>query len=117
MATNTTKKKFSFWKGLLWIIAILAILNMITEGKSTDFITGIFNPSDSSSNTVQTDAPTQPTINRLPSVPDTMREHVYLTSRGYGACTGFTGNVKFYVIFVSDPEAAWTEDRIAQTKQ
>ena len=47
MATNTTKKKFSFWKGLLWIIAILAILNMITEGKSTDFITGIFNPSDS----------------------------------------------------------------------
>ena len=117
MATNTTKKKFSFWKGLLWIIAILAVLNMITEGKSTDFITGIFNPSDSSSNTVQTDAPTQPTINRLPSVPDTMREHVYLTSRGYGACTGFTGNVKFYVVFVSDPEAAWTEDRITQTKQ
>ena len=116
MGTNTKQKKFGFLKGLLWIIAILAVLNMITEGKSTDFLVGLLNGSGSSDNTVQTNAPTQPTEDRLPSVPEALREHVYLQSRGRGSCAAFSGKVTVLVVFVNDPSARWAEDEIAENK-
>ena len=117
MGTNTKKKKFGFWKGLLLIIAVLAFLNMVTDGASTDFLTSLFKGPDSSISTTPTEAPTQPTEDRLPSVPEALRNHVYLQCRGKGACAGFTGDVKMLVIFVSDPEVSWTEERINNARQ
>ena len=117
MGTNAKQKKFGFWKGLMLIAVILVALNAITDGASTDFLSSLFKSSDPSADTIQTEAPIQPTEDRLPSVPEALRNHVYLQSRDQGACASFTGDVKLLVIFVSDPESVWTEARIGQTKQ
>ena len=59
---------------------------------------------------------TTPAVDWLPSVPSELRSHVYLNSRGWGYCETLTGNVVITVIFVSDPEAGWSDGEIENAK-
>lgn len=123
MDTNTKQKKPGFFKTVIWALVIFGALHLVTDGKSTDTILGFFGKEDTSqtepAGSTKPSAPTPTTqdTNRLPSVPEELQNHVYLASRGYGACAGFTGKVKLMVIFVSDPEVSWTEDKIGQSRQ
>ncbi len=53
---------------------------------------------------------------RLPSVPDGMRDHVYLNMRDWGYCEKLTGNVIITFLFVNDPEATWSDAQISTMK-
>lgn len=123
MATNTKRKKSGFLKFLLWSLLLLIGLHLMTEGESTEAILGFLKGEDASqtepsgTETGSTQMPATQDADRLPSVPEELYAHVYLASRGRGACAGFTGDVKMMVIFVSDPESSWTEEQIGQTKQ
>ena len=59
---------------------------------------------------------TPPQIDRLPSVPAELRQHVYLNARDWGYCEKLTGNVAITAIFVSDPEASWSDAQINTVK-
>ncbi len=52
----------------------------------------------------------------LPSVPDSLRDHVYLNMRVWGHCEKMTGNVVATVIFVNDPTAVWTDAQISAVR-
>ncbi|MBQ2785650.1 MAG: PDZ domain-containing protein [Oscillospiraceae bacterium] len=231
MSNTSTKKKFSFWKLLLWIFAILFVLNAVTDGEFTDQLSSLFEDhgsyepdneqrpgylgisitekegitggyisevkpgapgadagllpgdiivtignipinsyddvvaeistfcaSDSTVFTVlrnnqyvtleiyfgvkppedpiepqgtvpQQTVPagtgpsgtmppvtTPPAVDWLSSVPAELRSHVYLDSRGKGYCETLTGNVVVTVIFVSDPDAGWSDGEIENAK-
>ena len=60
--------------------------------------------------------PADPSVDLLPSVPAELRNHVYLNARGKGYCETLTGNVVITVIFVSDPEADWSDGEIENAK-
>jgi len=57
---------------------------------------------------------TQPDVDRLPSIPEALRNHVYLDARGTGSCARFTGDVVLYVVFVNDSKNNWTKDEVTQ---
>ncbi len=52
----------------------------------------------------------------LSSLPEALRNHVYLNMRNWGYCEKLTGNAVITFLFVSDPEAAWTNDAIDAVK-
>ena len=140
--TNSSAKKGSPLKIILWAVLIFVGLQIFTDGEfgedladfwediclsfsdtnpgeysepSTAPSYGTSVPSSSSSVTAPSTSATQPPEdNRLPSVPEDLKKHVYLDARGNGACDGFTGNVALYVIFVNDPQCSWPEWEIAE---
>lgn len=60
--------------------------------------------------------PADPSVDLLPSVPAELRNHVYLNARGWGYCEKLTGNVVATVLFVSDPDAGWSDGEIENAK-
>ena len=101
---GTRVKKPGFWKGVLLTLAILALIRFATDKNDTQY-----NAAEPAPATVQ------PVY--LPSVPESLQNNVFLQGRGQGACDSLTGDVTMLVIFVDDPEAAWTQEQIAQEKQ
>ena len=61
-------------------------------------------------------ATTPPDVDWLSSVPSELRGNVYLNSRGKGYCETMTGKVVATVLFVSDPDAGWSEGEIENAK-
>lgn len=49
------------------------------------------------------------TNRRLPSIPEEMWEHVYLSGRDMGTCLKFCGRAAFLCVFVTDDESTWTD--------
>ncbi len=142
MSNTSTKKKFSFGKLLIWAIVIFVALHIFTDGESTDSLMELFHPDEPGytitdptydkkpQNTLPqqsvstpsvsvppaTTLPAAPQPDRLPSVPEELRDHVYLAYRGKGYCEKLTGKVVVTVIFVSDPEGTWSETEINESK-
>lgn len=140
MANTSQKKKSGFGKLLLWVVILFVALHIFTDGEFTDDLLEIFDkdepsytvsdptinkiPTNTTGNiptnttgsipTNTTTGVTQPDL--LPSVPEALRNHVYLGWRGQGYCEELTGNATITVIFVSDPEGAWTDSQINAVK-
>lgn len=57
-----------------------------------------------------------PQVDRFPSVPAELHDHVYLGARDWGFCEKLTGKVAITVIFVSDPEGSWSDTEISTIK-
>ena len=134
------KKKPPLLKIVLWALLIFAGLQIFTDGEFGEDLADFWEdiclsfsdtvPDDysrpstapsygasipSSSATVPSTSATQPPEEeRLPSVPEELKKHVYLDARGNGTCDDFTGNVALYVIFVNDPQCSWTDWEIAE---
>ena len=53
---------------------------------------------------------------RLPSVPEELRKHVFLEGRARGSCRKLCGKAAFLCVFVTDGESTWTEDEMAAAK-
>ena len=53
---------------------------------------------------------------RLPSVPEELREHVFLEGRDMGSCLKLCGKAAFLCVFVTDGESTWTEDEMEAAK-
>lgn len=117
MSTNTKPKKLGFGKSLILIAAILIVLHWISDGESTAFIKDIFQGETDPGSTSTAAPTTPPQADRLPSVPEALWDHVYLDTRGQGSCDSFTGNVTVLVVFVDDPEVAWTPEETETAKQ
>ena len=111
------KKKFSFWKLLIWIVVIVVALQIYTEG---DLFSGVLDDSGISTPTGATD-PTTPSVpsqaDRLPNIPEELWDHVYLKTKAQGPCKAFTGNVTMLVVFVNDPDTLWSQAEIEAEKQ
>lgn len=56
------------------------------------------------------------TNRRLPSVPEEMWEHVYLSGRDMGSCLKFCGRAAFLCVFVTDDESTWTDAEMDAAK-
>lgn len=140
---NASKKKKSpLLKIVLWALLIFAGLQIFTDGEFGEDLADFWEdiclsfsdstPGDYSEpsitpsygTSVPVSTPTAPSTSvtqppeddRLPSVPEDLKKHVYLDARGNGACDGFTGNVALYVIFVNDSQCSWTDWEIAETQ-
>ena len=124
MSRTYKKKRFRFWKLLIWIVVIVVALNTISDGKFGDWLSALVQdgssyqtePTDGQTNGPEETEPgaanpsipnptdpeptdPEPTennasqIDRLPSVPEALRNHVYLGSRDRGYCEKLTGKV------------------------
>ena len=137
---NTSKKKKSpVFKIVLWALLIFVGLQIFTDGEFgedlADFWEDIFlsspdstpddysrpsiapghsSSSSTSATTPSTSATQSPEDDRLPSVPEELKEHVYLGARSSGTCDGFSGNVALYIIFVNDSQCSWTDWEITE---
>lgn len=143
MDTETKKKKPLIVRLLLWGLVIFAVLHILTLGQTTDLLLSALRgespdqteptkkpvsaltptpgttapvPTEEVDTTVTTAAPTEPEPERLPSVPEALQDHVYLRSRRFGSCDGFTGDVVLLAVFVNDPQCSWSDAEISQMK-
>ena len=53
---------------------------------------------------------------RLPSIPEELRGHVFLGGRDTGTCLKLCGKAAFLCVFVTDGESTWTEDEMEAAK-
>lgn len=140
---NASKKKKSpLLKIVLWALLVFAGLQIFTDGEFGEDLADFWEdiclsfsgstpgeypePSITPSygTSVPASTPTAPSTSvtqppeddRLPSVPEDLKKHVYLDARGNGACDGFTGNVALYVIFVNDSQCSWPDWKITETQ-
>ncbi len=56
------------------------------------------------------------TNRRLPSIPEELWDHVYLSCRDMGSCLKFCGRAAFLCVFVTDEESTWTEAEMDAAK-
>ncbi len=68
--------------------------------------------SDPPASALPSTPPSVPAVDRLPNMPEDLRNHVYLDMRLWGNCEKLTGHVVVTAIFVNDPNAVWTDGEI-----
>ena len=73
-------------------------------------------PSGPSMITQTTTGSSGPDTSLLPGVPEGLETNVYLGGRGKGDCQTMTGEVLLTVIFATDSESSWTEQRMNEVR-
>lgn len=66
---------------------------------------------DPNTEAVSTEAKRNP---KLPSMPEELWDHVYLTGRSNGNCLSLTGRAALLCVFVNDESSVWTEEAKAE---
>lgn len=118
---NTPKKKSPFLP-LLIVIAILVIIckfNNPSSNSQLDNSSGnssVNSSGDLSNNSSNSGTTVTPQVDRLPSVPQDLRNHLFLNVRDAGNSGTLTGDVLITVIFVEDEESKWTTAEIDALK-
>ena len=54
---------------------------------------------------------------RLPSIPEELRNNIFLNTRSSGTCESLTGDVMLTIVFVDDAESSWTTEEIDAVKE
>lgn len=101
----------------LFLLFVLSACGKVTEIDAPSD-TGTITEKQTYSSTADTEIESSAanTNRRLPSVPEEMWEHVYLSGRDIGSCLKFCGRAAFLCVFVTDDESTWTKEEMDAAK-
>lgn len=116
--SNKRKKRGGFGKLVFGIPGMLLTGQAFSDGTSKRYSS---NRTPSSAKNADPQGGIRPpngeqAVDRLPSVPDSLKNHILLDQRARGISATLTGNVLLTVVFVDDPTSAWSNEEIKRAR-